>query len=80
MTAQHWDNEQTPQLTLCGQPRLVPGVDHVEHVTCPDCMLRIMALLHRDTAVLLKGLAGIIQSYQNRIRELETRGHGAFRG
>lgn len=32
----------------------------IEHVTCADCAIRLVAELHRQQAVLLKTIAGLL--------------------
>lgn len=65
----HWPNWETPATgsapnepyaMLCGAPHLAREMytENVEHLTCPDCLFRVIAILHRDMAICLKTLAG----------------------
>lgn len=49
-----------PFAMLCGAPHLSREMysEQIEHVTCPDCLFRVIALLQRDIGVAMKTLVG----------------------
>lgn len=64
----HWPVPGTaghPSALLCGQSLIIHRdmwTEQVEHLTCPDCLFRVAALLHRDIGVVFKTLAGIVET------------------
>lgn len=41
----------------------------IEHVTCADCIVRLLAELHRQQAVLLSTMAGVVVAAQKAAKD-----------
>jgi hypothetical protein len=61
----HWQATAIDSEALCGTVVLHAAgqlTGNIDYVTCEDCIVRVIAELHRQTSVLLRTLAGRVVS------------------